>query len=123
MQRTRGVCFSTEAFEKMKRLRLLQLDHVQVAGDYGRLPKKLRWVHWKAFSLTHIPENFYQKNIVAIDLKYSSLKLVWRVPQVYIRTYIFTHYMIFSMMIIPIWKKAHVLNFLAVAGGIKISQS
>ncbi|XP_027908282.1 TMV resistance protein N-like [Vigna unguiculata] len=80
MQRTSGVCFGTETFEKMKRLRLLQLDHVQLAGDYGRLPKQLRWVHWKAFSLTHMPENFYQENIVAIDLKYSYLKLVWKVP-------------------------------------------
>ncbi|KAK7382713.1 hypothetical protein VNO80_01728 [Phaseolus coccineus] len=79
MQRTS--CFSTETFEKMKRLRLLQLHHVQLTGDYGRLPKQLRWVHWKAFSLTHIPENFYQENIVAIDLKYSYLKLVWKVPQ------------------------------------------
>jgi len=84
MQRTSGVSFSTETFEKMKRLRLLQLDHVQLAGDYGHLPKHLRWVHWKAFSLTHIPENFYQENIVAIDLRYSYLKLVWKVPQVYV---------------------------------------
>ncbi|QCE04971.1 hypothetical protein DEO72_LG8g3013 [Vigna unguiculata] len=66
MQTTGGVCFSTETFEKMKRLRLLQLDHVQLAGDYGHLPKQLRWVHWKAFSLTHLPENFYQENIVAL---------------------------------------------------------
>ncbi|CAJ1949617.1 unnamed protein product [Sphenostylis stenocarpa] len=45
MQRTSRVCFSTEAFEKMKKLRLLQLDHVyKLAGDYGNLPKQLRWL-------------------------------------------------------------------------------
>lgn len=93
MQRTSGVCFGTETFGNMKRLRLLKLDNVQVAGDYGHLPKQLRWVDWKAFSLTHIPENFYQENIVAIDLKYSYLKLVWKVPQVYVYS---IYYRIFS---------------------------
>ncbi|CAJ1949609.1 unnamed protein product [Sphenostylis stenocarpa] len=81
MQRTSRVCFGTEAFEKMKRLRLLQLDHVQLAGDFGNLPKQLRWVYWKAFSLTYIPDNFYQENVVSIDIKYSYLKQVWKEPQ------------------------------------------
>ncbi|RDX60563.1 TMV resistance protein N, partial [Mucuna pruriens] len=81
MQRTSRVCFNTETFEKMKRLRLLQLDHVQLAGDYGHLPKQLRWVYWQGFPLTNIPENFYQGNIVAINLKHSYLKLVWKEPQ------------------------------------------
>lgn len=108
MQRISGVCFGTESFGKMKRLRLLKLDNVQVAGDYGHLPKQLRWVDWKAFSLTHIPESFYQENIVAIDLKYSYLKLVWKVPQVYVYS---IYYLIYSMTKIPIWTKTHMVFY------------
>ncbi|RDX81319.1 TMV resistance protein N, partial [Mucuna pruriens] len=81
LQRTSRVCFSTETFKKMKRLRLLQLYHVQLAGDYRHLPKHLRWVYWKGFPLKFIPNKFYQGNMVAIDLKHSYIELVWKEPQ------------------------------------------
>ncbi|CAL0329513.1 unnamed protein product [Lupinus luteus] len=74
-------CFSTKAFMKMNRLRLLQLYHVQLSGDYKHLPKHLRWLYWQGFPLTYIPNNFYQGNLVAIALKHSNLKLVWKEPQ------------------------------------------
>ncbi|XP_027337079.1 TMV resistance protein N-like [Abrus precatorius] len=81
LERTSKVCFDTKAFEKMKRLRLLKLDHVHLVGDYEFLPKHLRWVYWQGFPLEHIPDNFYLGNVVAIDLKYSNIKLVWKEPQ------------------------------------------
>ncbi|CAJ1949597.1 unnamed protein product [Sphenostylis stenocarpa] len=80
LQRTSRVRFSAETFEEMKRLRLLQFDHVQLAGDYGHLSKHLRWVYWRGFSSKFIPDNFYQGNVVAIDMKHSNLKLVWKEP-------------------------------------------
>ncbi|MCH83510.1 TMV resistance protein N, partial [Trifolium medium] len=40
-QRTDRVCFSTDAFKKMKNLRLLQLDHVDLTGDYSYFSKQL----------------------------------------------------------------------------------
>lgn len=84
LERTSSVCFSTNAFAKMTRLRLLQLDHVQLAGDYEYLPKQLRWLYWRRFPFKYLPNNFYQGSLVAIDLKRSNLRQVWKRPQVYI---------------------------------------
>ncbi|CAL5195436.1 unnamed protein product [Lathyrus oleraceus] len=81
LQGTSSVYFDTIAFEKMKRLRLLQLDHVQFIGDYGCFPKNLKWLSWQGFPLKYTPENFYQNNLVAMDLKYNNLTQVWKKPQ------------------------------------------
>ncbi|XP_024639689.1 disease resistance protein RUN1 isoform X2 [Medicago truncatula] len=80
-QRTSRVCFNTIALKKMKKLRLLQLDNVQVIGDYECFSKQLRWLSWQGFPLKYMPENFYQKNVVAMDLKHSNLTQVWKKPQ------------------------------------------
>jgi len=68
----------------MKRLRLLQLDHVQLTGDYEYLPKQLRWICWKGFPSEYIPNNFHMEKVIAIHLKHSNLQLVWEQPQVLI---------------------------------------
>ncbi|RDX86922.1 TMV resistance protein N, partial [Mucuna pruriens] len=74
--------FQTYAFEEMKRLRLLQLDHVQLTGDYGYLSKQLRWICWHGLSSKYLPNNFCLEGIIAIDLKHSNLHQVWKEPQV-----------------------------------------
>ncbi|XP_070682091.1 disease resistance protein RUN1-like [Malus domestica] len=48
--------FSIKAFKKMKRLRLLQLNHVQLTGDYKHLSEKLRWLCWQGFPVMFIPK-------------------------------------------------------------------
>ncbi|KAH1150560.1 hypothetical protein GLYMA_16G087100v4 [Glycine max] len=75
-------CFNAYAFEEMKRLRLLQLDHVQLTGDYGYLSKQLRWISWQGFPSKYIPNNFYLEGVIAMDLKHSNLRLFWKEPQV-----------------------------------------
>ncbi|KAJ7950636.1 TIR-NBS-LRR disease resistance protein [Quillaja saponaria] len=72
--------FNTIAFRKMQKLRLLQLCHVQLTGDYKHFSYGLRWLCWHGFPLKCIPSAFYQGNLVAIDLRYSNLKLVWKDP-------------------------------------------
>ncbi|KAI5422991.1 hypothetical protein KIW84_046127, partial [Lathyrus oleraceus] len=89
LQGTSSDCFDTIAFEKMKRLRLLQLDNVQFSGDYEFFPKNLKWLSWQGFPLKYTPENFYQKNLVVMDLKHSNLTQVWKKPQVHISLDIF----------------------------------
>ncbi|KAK7350582.1 hypothetical protein VNO77_09358 [Canavalia gladiata] len=74
-------CFEANAFQEMNRLRLLQLDCVQLIGDFGYLSKQLRWVYWQGFPLKCIPDNFYLGSVVALDLKHSNLRLVWKDPQ------------------------------------------
>jgi len=83
LQRSSRVGFDAIGFEKMKRLRLLQLDHVQVIGDYECFSKHLSWLSWQGFPLKYMPEKFYQKNLVALDLKHSNLTQVWKKPQVH----------------------------------------
>ncbi|KAK7286729.1 hypothetical protein RJT34_21940 [Clitoria ternatea] len=78
LQRPGEVCFNSKTFEKMKRLRILKFNDVKLVGDYKYLPKELRWVCWQGFPLKHLPDNFDPKNVVAIELKNSNLKLLWR---------------------------------------------
>nr|WIL59990.1 nodulation protein [Melilotus officinalis] len=73
--------FNTKAFENMKKLRLLQLSGAQLDGDFKYLSSTLRWLHWNGFPLTFIPSNFYQRNIVSIELENSNVKLVWKEMQ------------------------------------------
>ncbi|KAL2986837.1 hypothetical protein AAZX31_12G228800 [Glycine max] len=75
-------CFKADAFEEMKRLRLLKLDHAQVTGDYGNFSKQLRWINWQGFPLKYIPKTFYLEGVIAIDLKHSNLRLFWKESQV-----------------------------------------
>lgn len=77
LQRTDRVCFSTNSFKEMKKLRLLQLDCVNLIGDYDCFSNQLRWVKWQGFTFNNIPDDFYQGNLVAMDLKHSNIRQVW----------------------------------------------
>ncbi|XP_028751313.1 TMV resistance protein N-like [Neltuma alba] len=81
LSQSKKMHFQTEAFTKMKRLRLLRLDNVELRGDYKYISRELRWLCWRGFPVKYIPRSFYQKKLVAIDLKYSSLIQVWKEPQ------------------------------------------
>jgi hypothetical protein len=80
-------CFSTKAFENMKKLRLLQLSGVHLDGDFKYLSRRLRWLCWKEFPLTCMPSNFDQRNLVSIELENSNIKLVWKEMQVIVLSY------------------------------------
>ncbi|KAL5566762.1 hypothetical protein UlMin_029926 [Ulmus minor] len=81
VEEAKKVSFSTEAFEKMERLRLLQLNYVQLNGSLEYLSKELRWLCWHGFPLAFIPNNFYLGNVVALDLQHSNLAHVWEEPK------------------------------------------
>ena len=83
---TNGKCFSTKAFKKMKKLRLLQLAGVQLDGDFEYLSRNLTWLSWNGFPSKCIPSSFYQGNLVSIELVNSNVKHVWEEPQVVITT-------------------------------------
>ncbi|KAK2406112.1 hypothetical protein P8452_68477 [Trifolium repens] len=78
MQRTGRVSFSTNVFQDMKKLRLLQLDSVDLTGDFGYLSKQLRWVNWQRSTFNSVPNEFDQENLVAFELKHSNVKQVWK---------------------------------------------
>ncbi|XVE81453.1 hypothetical protein DITRI_Ditri15bG0065100 [Diplodiscus trichospermus] len=63
----------TEAFAKMRRLKLLQLDYVKLNGDFKDFPKSLIWLHWHGFPLQSLPMDFDIKRLVVLDMRHSSL--------------------------------------------------
>ncbi|KAI9081637.1 hypothetical protein K1719_036373 [Acacia pycnantha] len=82
METTPNRCLvDSKAFKKMRKLRLLRLDFVNVEGDFKHLSRELSWLCWHGFPLKYAPNNFYQKNLVAIDFKCSNLREVWKEPQ------------------------------------------
>ncbi|KAL5576008.1 hypothetical protein UlMin_017707 [Ulmus minor] len=81
VEEAKKVSFSTKAFVKMQRLRLLQLNHVQLNGSLEYLSQDLRWLCWHGFPREFIPNNFYLGNLVALDLQYSNLTHVWEEPK------------------------------------------
>ncbi|XP_045832557.1 disease resistance protein RUN1-like isoform X1 [Trifolium pratense] len=78
VERTCRIHLSADCFKDMKKLRLLQLDQAVLTGDYRYLSRELRWIHWQGFTFNYIPDDFYQGNLVVIDVKYSSIKQLWR---------------------------------------------
>ncbi|KEH25078.1 disease resistance protein RPV1 [Medicago truncatula] len=81
LPRSNEKCFSTKAFKKMKRLRLLQLSGVKLDGDFEYLSRNLKLLSWNGFSLTHIPNNFHRENLVSIELQNSNVSLLWKEDQ------------------------------------------
>lgn len=75
-------CLETKAFEKMDKLRLLQLVGIRLDGDYKYLSRDLRWLCMRGFPLKYTPANFHQQSLVAITLKHSSLERMWKKCQV-----------------------------------------
>nr|XP_007134215.1 hypothetical protein PHAVU_010G029000g [Phaseolus vulgaris]XP_007134216.1 hypothetical protein PHAVU_010G029000g [Phaseolus vulgaris]ESW06209.1 hypothetical protein PHAVU_010G029000g [Phaseolus vulgaris]ESW06210.1 hypothetical protein PHAVU_010G029000g [Phaseolus vulgaris] len=44
--------------------------------------KKLRWISLRGFSSEYLPNDFYLHDAIAIDVKHSLLRFVWKEPQV-----------------------------------------
>jgi hypothetical protein len=99
-QITDTVCFSTNSFKEMKKLRLLQLDCVNLIGDYGCVSNQLRWIKWQGSTFNYIPDDFYQGNLVAMDLKHSSIRQVWNETKVMILTFSFETKMFMTKVIV-----------------------
>jgi hypothetical protein len=73
----------------MKKLRLLQLSGVKLDGDFEYVSRNLRWLSWNGFPLSCIPTNFYQGNLVSIELENSNVKLMWKDAPVLILILVF----------------------------------
>ncbi|KAM1015071.1 hypothetical protein ACFX2A_045921 [Malus domestica] len=69
--------FSTEAFKKMWRLKILKLENVKLTGSYKHLSKELRALSWIGFPLEAIPADFDQRNLVYMELWQSKFVRVW----------------------------------------------
>ena len=73
--------FSSQGTKAMHWLPLNQ-DQVQLAVNSEYLFQKLRWISLHGFSSEYLHNKFYVHDAIAIDLKHSLLRLVWKEPQV-----------------------------------------
>ncbi|KAI8556489.1 hypothetical protein RHMOL_Rhmol05G0256900 [Rhododendron molle] len=71
------VALEADAFAKMCKLKLLQLNCIHISGPYKKFPRELRWLCWHGFPLKSIPGDFPLESLVALDMQYSCLKMVW----------------------------------------------
>ncbi|KAK4493039.1 hypothetical protein RD792_018146, partial [Penstemon davidsonii] len=71
----------TDAFTMMNKLKLLQLNYVQLNGSYNNLPRSLKWLCWHGFPSKLIPSVFPLESLVALDMSYSKLKY-WKLNKV-----------------------------------------
>ncbi|KAK2970806.1 hypothetical protein RJ640_001173, partial [Escallonia rubra] len=62
----------------MHNLKLLQLNNIRLTGGYHEFPKKLRWLCLQGFPSKTLPTDFPIQNLVALDMRYSSLEIVWK---------------------------------------------
>jgi hypothetical protein len=72
------VNIKTEAFAKMKNLRLLQINGANLTGCYIHLFEGLRWLCWHRCPLKFLPSNFHLENLVILDMQDSNVKEVWK---------------------------------------------
>ncbi|XP_022743845.1 TMV resistance protein N-like [Durio zibethinus] len=72
--KSRRTTAKIDAFAKMQRLKLLQLDYVKLKGDFKDFPKGLIWLRCHGFPLQSLPTDFDIKRLVVLDMRNSSLK-------------------------------------------------
>lgn len=63
-----------EHFVPMKKLRLLQINHVELEGDLELLPPDLKWIQWRGCPLKDVPPSFLNRQLAVLDLSESGIK-------------------------------------------------
>ncbi|KAI8012445.1 TMV resistance protein N [Camellia lanceoleosa] len=71
------IALEVDAFARMHKLKLLQLNYLQVNGSLENFPKGLRWLCWHGCSFNSISDDFPLDNLVVLDMQYSNLQKVW----------------------------------------------
>ncbi|KAL7207577.1 hypothetical protein ACSBR1_029511 [Camellia fascicularis] len=72
------IALEVDAFARMHKLKLLQLNYLQVNGSLENFPKGLRWLCWHGCSFNSISDDFPLDNLVVLDMQYSNLQKVWK---------------------------------------------
>ncbi|XP_019149887.1 PREDICTED: disease resistance protein TAO1-like [Ipomoea nil] len=70
----KDMSLSTKAFERMVKLRILELDNVQFKGSFAYLSNELRWFKWRNCHLKCIPSNFRFEKLIKLDMSNSSIQ-------------------------------------------------
>ncbi|XP_061948959.1 disease resistance protein RPV1-like isoform X2 [Populus nigra] len=78
VRRSEEKSLSTRSFAKMKNLKLLQINGVDLTGSFKRLFKVLTWICWLECPLEFLPFDLTPDCVVVIDMKYSNIKELWK---------------------------------------------
>ncbi|XP_059639345.1 disease resistance protein RUN1-like [Cornus florida] len=65
-------CFTRKTFEKLSNLRYLRVEGAAFVGDFEHCLSGLRWLCWKDCPYRFEATNFHMKNLVILELSYSS---------------------------------------------------
>ncbi|XP_020414267.1 protein SUPPRESSOR OF npr1-1, CONSTITUTIVE 1-like [Prunus persica] len=68
----------TNAFSRMRELKLLHLSHVQLNGSYAEFCTGLIWLCWTKFPLDSIPVDFPLESVIILEMQYSGLRQVFK---------------------------------------------
>ncbi|CAL5417656.1 unnamed protein product [Camellia sinensis] len=66
--------WSNKAFVGMHKLRMLQINHVHLSGNFEHLFEELRWLCWHNCPLEYLPSNFHPEKLIALDMQFSKFK-------------------------------------------------
>ncbi|XP_059660257.1 disease resistance protein RUN1-like [Cornus florida] len=69
-----GLDVSTDAFTKMRKLRILEINGVQLHGCLTYLSNELRYLDWNGYPEEYLPNNFHPKKLVRLHLRNSLIK-------------------------------------------------
>ncbi|RQO93003.1 hypothetical protein POPTR_007G143300v4 [Populus trichocarpa] len=78
VRRSEDKSLSTGSFTKMKLLKLLQINGVELTGSFERLSKVLTWICWLECPLEFLPSDFTLDYLVVIDMRYSNIRELWK---------------------------------------------
>ncbi|XP_020867491.1 TMV resistance protein N [Arabidopsis lyrata subsp. lyrata] len=70
------ITIRVEPFVPMIKLRLLQINHVNLEGNLKLLPPELKWIQWKGCPLENLPPDFLAGQLAVLDLSESRIRRV-----------------------------------------------
>nr|GEV49060.1 TMV resistance protein N-like [Tanacetum cinerariifolium] len=70
---SKSLKLQTSSLVKMKNLKLLQLQYVELVGSYEKFPK-LTWLRWHWCHLKTIPSGLFMNSLIAIDMSNGELE-------------------------------------------------
>ncbi|CAH8337032.1 unnamed protein product [Eruca vesicaria subsp. sativa] len=74
--KTTEITIPVEPFAPMTKLRLLQVNHVELAGDLKLLPSELKWMQWRGCPLKVVPLNLLAGQLAVLDLAESGIRSI-----------------------------------------------
>ncbi|CDP20945.1 unnamed protein product [Coffea canephora] len=74
----KDVVIKNEAFEKMKKLRLLKINNACVSRCPNGIPNEIHWLNWHGYPSKSLPESFQAEKLVGLKLQYSRIIQLWK---------------------------------------------